>query len=267
MPSVVAIGSHRPEFRWERTVVNRGNRESLGARHWKGVKVALLIMLAIGQSIVVGQRILRVNPPDSPVAIGHDVSGLLVRDSGGETIELGAGDETLLLVFDPDCAHTARVAEAWASWLADEDSGRHRTIAVSPGPLSAAVRYARDSHWSVRVGAVESPQGRTSLLMRTGRWLRRVIARPSEVRPRPVEDHPREIMPSRTQVLAGRGCTLLGWKLVGMCEVVPGLVKDSIMEQEAPMAGRDGDSRRSSPSGSATACRRSPRVTSFIPTR
>lgn len=137
--------------------MNRGSRESLWS-DWKGVKVALLTMLAIGQSVVVGQRILRVDPPDSPVAVGHNVSGLAVRYSGGETIELGAGDEILLLVFDPDCAHTARVAEAWASWLADEDSGHHRTIAVSPGPLSAAVRYARDRHWRVRVGTVESPE-------------------------------------------------------------------------------------------------------------
>lgn len=138
--------------------MNRGKKESFGARHWKGVKVALLTMLAIGQSVMVGQRILRVDPPDSLVAVGHDVSGLAVRHPGGETIELDSGDETLLLVFDPDCVHTGRVAEAWASWLADEDSGHHRTIAVSPGPLSTAVRYARDSHWSVRVGAVESPE-------------------------------------------------------------------------------------------------------------
>ena len=138
--------------------MNRGDTESLGAGHWQGVALALLAVLAIGQSVVVGKHTLWADTPDPPVALGDDVSGLMVRDSGGETIELGAGDEILLLVFDPDCAHTARVAEAWASWLADEDSGRHRTIAMSPGPLSAAVRYARDWDWHVRVGSVESSE-------------------------------------------------------------------------------------------------------------
>lgn len=128
--------------------MNRENTGSVGAGRWKGVALALLAVLAIGQSVVARQRVVRVAPAGSPVAVGDDVSGLMVRLSGGETFELGAGNEALLLVFDPDCAHTARVAEAWASWLADEDLGHHRAIAVSPGPLSAAVRYAREKTWS-----------------------------------------------------------------------------------------------------------------------
>lgn len=136
--------------------MSRQNTGSVVAGHWKTVALALLAVLAIGQSVVAGQRLVRVAPAGSPVAVGDDVSGRMVRLSGGETFELGAGNEVLLLVFDPDCAHTARLAEAWASWLADEDSGRHRTIAVSPGPLSAAVRYARVRGWNVPVGVVES---------------------------------------------------------------------------------------------------------------
>ncbi len=138
--------------------MSRQNTGSVGADHWKTVALALLAVLAIGQSVVAGQRLVRVAPAGSPVAVDDDVSGLMVRLSGGETSELGAGNEALLLVFDPDCAHTARVAEAWASWLADEDSGRRRTIAVSAGPLAVAVRYARDADWNVRVGSVESSE-------------------------------------------------------------------------------------------------------------
>lgn len=148
----------------------RGKPESLGEGHWRGVALLLLAVLAIGQSVVVGHRILRRDPPDLAVAVGHDLSKASFRDSGGETIAMDAGHETLLLVFDPDCPHTERVAGAWASWLADEESTFHRTIAVSPGPLGAAVRYARDSHWSVRVGSVEPSEDRVvehSLTSRT----------------------------------------------------------------------------------------------------
>lgn len=132
-------------------MVEQGRTRSLTTGYWKGVVLASLTMLAIGQSVVVARRALRLDPP---VGVGDDVSDLVIRDSGGEMIALGAGQETLLLVFDPDCAHSARVADAWASWLADDDSRRPRTIAVSPGPLSASVRYAQDMHWDVRVGSV-----------------------------------------------------------------------------------------------------------------
>ena len=138
-------------------MVEKGRTRSLTTGYWKGVVLASLTMLAIGQSVVVGRRAPRLDPS---VGVGDDLSDLVIRDSSGEMIALGAGQETLLLVFDPDCAHSARVADAWASWLADDDSRRPRTIAVSPGPLGAAVRYARDSQWSVRVGSVESYEHR-----------------------------------------------------------------------------------------------------------
>lgn len=220
--------------------MNRENTGSVGAGRWKGVALALLAVLAIGQSVVARQRVVRVAPAGSPVAVDDDVSGLMVRLSGGETFELGAGNGALLLVFDPDCAHTARVAEAWASWLADEDSGRRRTIAVSAGPLAVAVRYARNRGWNVRVGSIESAEGGVSEHPLTSRtpWVfaigtdGRVVADGHGVRLAEVaqairgrrggdQDGSSIIRGSiglrgANQATARRDCTLLDWGLVSI---------------------------------------------------
>lgn len=130
----------------------------------------LLAVLAIGQLVALGHRGLGPETPARVVAVGEDLSSVVIKDIGGGTIDLGAGDKTLLLVFDPDCPHTTRVAEAWESWLDEEEFETHRTIAVSSGDLSTAVRYARDQHWNVRVGGVEpaaDSKGEHALMNRT----------------------------------------------------------------------------------------------------
>ena len=154
-------------MKWEEIVVQPSNMEFRGTTRLKGAVLTLLSVLAVGQVVALEHRTLRLDPLDPPVTVGDDVSELVVRDSGGATIELGAPYETLLLVFDPDCAHSARVAETWASWLARQDSGRLRTYAVSSGPLPAAVRYARDMRWNVRVGSVGASGGEHPLTRRT----------------------------------------------------------------------------------------------------
>ena len=154
-------------MKWEEIVVQPSNMEFRGTIHLKGAVLTLLSVLAVGQVVALEHRTLRLDPLDPPVTVGDDVSELVVRDSGGATIELGAPYETLLLVFDPDCVHSARVAETWASWLARQDSGRLRTYAVSSGPLPMAVRYARDMRWNVRVGSVGASGGEHPLTRRT----------------------------------------------------------------------------------------------------
>ena len=89
--SFLTIGLHRPKSEWSGIAMSRQNTGSVGAGHWKTVALALLAVLAIGQSVVAGQRLVRVAPAGSPVAVDDDVSGLMVRLSGGETFELGAG--------------------------------------------------------------------------------------------------------------------------------------------------------------------------------
>ena len=148
-------------------MVQPSNMGFRGTTRLKGAVLALLSVLAVGQAVALERRTLRPDPLDPRVTIGHDVSELVVRDSEGATFELGAPYETLLLVFDPDCPYSARVAETWASWLAKQDSGRLRTYAVSSGPLPAAVRYARDMRWNVRVGSVDASGGEHPLTRRT----------------------------------------------------------------------------------------------------
>ena len=148
-------------------MVQPSNMESRGTTRLKGAVLTFLSVLAVVQVVALERRTPRPDPLDPPVAVGDDVSELVVTDSGGATIELGAPHETLLLVFDPDCAHSARVADAWAAWLAGRDSGRPRTYAVSSGPLPEAVRYAREMRWDVRVGSVDAPGGEHPLTRRT----------------------------------------------------------------------------------------------------
>ena len=130
------------------------SRQSPGKGPRRGA-LKLLAVLAVGQLVALGHRTPRPETHAPEVVVGDDLSSLVISDSGGDTIDLGAGTKTLLLVFDPDCPHTTRIAEAWASWLEQAGSEGHRTIAVSSGALSTAVAYARDKHWNVRVGALE----------------------------------------------------------------------------------------------------------------
>ena len=132
--------------------------------------LTLLTVLAIGQLVTLGHRAKRPEMLAPAVAVGDDLSSVVIKDSGGETIELAAGYETLLLVFDPDCPHTTRVADAWASWLDEEESEAHRTIAVSSGAPATVARNVLVKRWNVRVGAVEpgaDGKGAHALMKRT----------------------------------------------------------------------------------------------------
>ena len=167
LSSPISSSGPHSRMKWEKIVVQPTNMEFRGTTRLKGAVLTLLSVLAVGQVVTLERRTPRLDTVDPPVTVAHDVSELVVRDSGGATIELGAPYETLLLVFDPDCAHSARVAETWESWLTKQDSGRLRTYAVSSGPLPAAVRYARDMRWNVRVGSVGASGGEHPLTRRT----------------------------------------------------------------------------------------------------
>ena len=146
-----------------------GSRQSTG----KGPRrraLKLLTVLATVQLVALAHRTIRLETLPQLIAVGDDLSSLVIKDVGGETIDLAAGYETLLLVFDPDCPHTDRVAEPWASWLDEKDSKAHRTIALSSGTRATAARYVGDKRWTARVGAVEpgvDGQGEHALMIRT----------------------------------------------------------------------------------------------------
>jgi len=67
----------------------------------------------------------------------------------GSPQELGMIGPALLLVFDPECAHSRRIASVWSEWL-NASTIDHRVLAVSRGIVSEAAEYARASDWPVQ---------------------------------------------------------------------------------------------------------------------
>jgi len=120
------------------------------ARH---VAIAGLAIVAVVQALAFAYVRAHTNGPSPLVTRGDDISDLSLRDSQGALQELGAGQPTLLLVFDPDCAHSRRVAPFWTSWLESNVHKGHRIIAISTGP--AATEYVRERLWPVLVASPE----------------------------------------------------------------------------------------------------------------
>ncbi len=86
------------------------------------------------------------------VAMGDDLSGVQVRDSGGRSHPLGKYQ--LVLAFDPECAHSRQVALQWGRFL--RDPGRPAgVLAVAPGPLEAAAGHAEAHGWRVPVATMD----------------------------------------------------------------------------------------------------------------
>lgn len=72
----------------------------------------------------------------------------------GALVGLADGRRTLLLVFDPDCAHSRRVADQWREWLATTRHDGLRVLALSAGSPSSAAAYAREQRWPVETVSV-----------------------------------------------------------------------------------------------------------------
>lgn len=88
------------------------------------------------------------------VTAGQDLGSVVVRQTDGSPEELGMFGPALLLVFDPECAHSRRIASVWSDWLTGTATD-HRVLAVSRGAVSEAAAYARASDWPVQVVAVD----------------------------------------------------------------------------------------------------------------
>lgn len=92
------------------------------------------------------------------VTVGQDLGPAVVRQTNGPPEELGTIGPALLLVFDPECAHSRRIAPVWSDWL-KATAIHHRVLAVSRGTVSEAAAYARASDWPVQVVAVDLANG------------------------------------------------------------------------------------------------------------
>lgn len=86
------------------------------------------------------------------VAVGDDLSGVRVAGDHGPGSLLG--EFQLVLVFDPECAHSRQAARKWRALLRDPDrpSG---IVAVAPGSFEAAARHAEAYGWQVTVATVD----------------------------------------------------------------------------------------------------------------
>ena len=96
-----------------------------------------LALLAILQTVgIVSGR----NEPVSRdlVAVGDDLSPLSLQYLDATVADLDPTHPMLLLIFDPDCVHTRRVAPLWSSWLASGATEGLAILAVAPGPVAAA---------------------------------------------------------------------------------------------------------------------------------
>lgn len=92
------------------------------------------------------------------VTAGQDLGSVVVRQTDGSPQELGMAGPALLLVFDPECAHSRQIAPLWSEWL-KTTAIDHRVLAVARGTVSEAVAYARASGWPVQVVAVDLATG------------------------------------------------------------------------------------------------------------
>lgn len=124
-------------------------------------------VLAIAQLAALGTRARALGPPDF-LTIGDDISTLSLDLVDGTVVQLGAERPTLLLVFDPECPHTERVAPAWAAWLSGVDTEHLQVLVIASGPPGPAEAYAREMGWHVSVATPEGLDDDTAQMI-TGR--------------------------------------------------------------------------------------------------
>ena len=122
----------------------------------KGLLVAMGAV-AVAQIAAFGIQGPRAESPRF-VTAGQDLGSVVVRQTDGLPQQLGMVGPALLLVFDPECAHSRQIASVWSDWL-KATSTHHRVVAVSSGTVSEAAAYARASDWPVQVVAIDLANG------------------------------------------------------------------------------------------------------------
>lgn len=139
----------------------------------KDLAVYALVILAGVQLSVLGIRMA--HPHQVPLVwpqVGDTISGVRIQLSKDRETQVPSGDSTVLLIFDSQCVHCAKVAPLWKDWLRAE--GRDwRVLAVAAECLESAQRYAEEQGWEVQVGAVEAePSGEmAAALMGRAPWV------------------------------------------------------------------------------------------------
>ena len=117
-------------------------------------RLCIIGLLALAS--VQSRALWRGTPAETgPVSVGADLSN--VRATSPERIDrnLTTGTPLLLLVFDPACPHSQRISADWTRWLRESREYPFEVVAVSPGPVDAAVSYAEAREWGVAVAATD----------------------------------------------------------------------------------------------------------------
>lgn len=104
------------------------------------------------------------------VAVGDDLAG--VRVGGGDGRDRLLGEFQLVLVFDPECAHSRQVAPEWGKLLQDP-ARPGGIVAVAPGSHEAAALHAEAHGWQVTVATVDRyrPGSREHALLSRTPWV------------------------------------------------------------------------------------------------
>ena len=138
-------------------------------RDW--IIVGALALMAVTQAVFIGNRLFGHNSDEHAIRVGHDLSQVALERADGTEFGLADGRNTLLLVFDPECVHSGRVAAMWKEWLSAGARG-DRVLALSPGSLPSANAYAWDRHWPVEVVSVKTAAGNgVHALTRRSPWV------------------------------------------------------------------------------------------------
>ena len=137
-----------------------------GSRRALKAALVVLALLAAVQTVTLSLPMLGIQDHLQAISVGSDLSSISINHADGTVPSLGAGKPTLVLVFDPTCAHSRRIASEWSSWLDAAGLEEQSVLAISPGPLPEAISYAREADWPVQVGSVErDPSFRLSVAL------------------------------------------------------------------------------------------------------
>ena len=135
--------------------------------------MASLALLALAQMAAIGKRMVGSGTREDETAAGRDLSAVTLRRANGALVGLADGHRTLLLVFDPECAHSRRVADDWRKWLGTSRDDGVRVLALSAGSPNSAAAYAREQQWHVEVASIAAAPGRNGVhsLTRRAPWV------------------------------------------------------------------------------------------------
>lgn len=160
--------------RWCRALWNREATVLLIKRGSRGdwIIAGALTLLAVTQGAFIGNRMFGRDSDEHEITVGHDLSQVSLERADGTELDLSDGQNTLLLVFDPECVHSGKVAAMWKQWLKAAPRA-DRVLALSAGSLRSANAYARDQEWPVEVVSIgtDAAGSRSHALVRRAPWV------------------------------------------------------------------------------------------------